>query len=187
MTLVIGPVAFLIAPPPQPYPTPISSLLLGCCVYKRTGHSVLQVSLVRLVPQGICLGSARLISREEKANWEPVLAVNLTREGEKPAVATLHPQPKPGMAERSPQKQNKDSVSPAKDCGVTLAVHCSASVLICILHIGSSFSQVLLQLLVPLLKLQASHSRSRPVLNLFECAHANAARSYENCGTGIFH
>lgn len=43
------------------------------------------------VPQGICLGSARLISREEKANWEPVLAVNLAREGEKPAVATLHP------------------------------------------------------------------------------------------------
>lgn len=29
-------------------PTPIAFLLLGCCVYKRRGHSVLQVSLVRL-------------------------------------------------------------------------------------------------------------------------------------------
>lgn len=34
--------------PPQLAQPPISFLLLGCCVYKRRGHSVLQVSLVRL-------------------------------------------------------------------------------------------------------------------------------------------
>lgn len=46
------------------------------------------------VPRGVCLGSARLISGvEEKANWEPVLAVNLIREGGEPAVATLPLQP----------------------------------------------------------------------------------------------
>lgn len=42
------------------------------------------------VPQGICPGSARLISEGEgKANWEPVVVVNLTMQGGR-ATCTSH-------------------------------------------------------------------------------------------------
>lgn len=72
-----------------PYSSHLSLSFLAASLYSLPPFPVTLQS-----PWGVWLGSARLISGvEEKANWESVLAVNLTREGREPAVATLPLQP----------------------------------------------------------------------------------------------